>query len=773
MARYLDVKQDDELFAARLQEVNREMDTLLHKTSRTRHEMDRTAEEVRMGVPLHFYPMAGVNTVGSSAQRFNLLHQTASIDDGGVISNALQNDLTRGVVSAELTQWMRTHLPTLVAPLVDVQVQRHLQQLRTTVEDVQSRQAQVEQSFKETAEQLRAHRRDMQSGLAAMQRSVQHDLDEHQHTLESRLNTWKEEMQRVKDDIRTLQEQRRGETGRVDRRMDESLQRGQQLMQDTFANLERDLQRWRQSLQRDVEQDTQVVRTQHDSLEGHVAQLQGALSSTANMATRCSTEIQRLMEASVARSSEVRLCRRDVNRLEMLMQCTALQTATGLKVPAAGAAGAESGERDNATSKNSLSEEGGDGSAPAHQAVVALTQEVAHINDKVQAVVDRMDGLDRQVRQLDVALVRGIAVAMPRSSFIDIGQDTAEESLFGRSVASTRHPSNSQLSSVHTSRSGFSNVRHIPSQTSAVYQDNITNRNVVNDLHGRSEGNSPSFVHSATQPVGITSRPSHFAASANTGNFSLRHVENGPARAGAEPSGVYRPPTSHLSNSSLPFEDDADDPHPMPIVVSDGRPAPGVVSSRVVTSRSFVGGREGSSPPQRRAPPRVIPVETVAPSPVREKAAAGAIESTPTGSPGKPTPNVGGNSGAHNSSKQRRSSSSSQSARSDENGERSGHGNDDKRLDKSPFSFSLDRYGGAYAAGGGDGRVAPTNPTEPPATAADAAASPADSYVSDTPAAAEESPVASRDLLDRYTPAPASDSEGERDNEVISRSALD
>jgi hypothetical protein len=808
MSRYFDVRQDDALFETRLQEVNREMDTLLHKTSRTRHEMDRTAAEVHIGVPLHFHREV-VNSGSSSAVLQSCAPQLDSFpripagiprDVGDPVGGALRDDLTRAVVSAELTQWLRMHLPTLVAPLVDTQVQRHLQQLRDAVADVQARQVEVEQSVKEATEQLRVCRRDMQASLAAVQNGVQRDISEHQRTTEGRVNVWKEELRRMKDDLRVAQDQRRREAERVDQRLDESLQRQQQHVQDTFTSLDHELQRWRQCMQRDTAKDAQALRMQHDALEGHVAELQGVLSSTADMAARCAAELQRVIEETVARSSEVRLCRRDVNRLEMLVQCCTLQTAA-MKVSAA--AVSASGPKDSKRTRTSDGVE--QSQLPALQSVVVtLTEEVAHLNDKVQAVVTRMDRLDRQVRQLDVALARGAAAAMPRAPFFDNGRGVSEESLFNRSAASTCRPSNSQLSSIHAGRpGGFSSARQLPNTTSTVSHDDSTvSRGTAADPHSRLGRGNTVFLNSASQPIGITAgQPSLADSGSGEIAASPHRVEAVPMWPGPQLSAVYHPPTSHLSNSSLLFEDAAEEPQLMPIVTGDSYSAPSIMTGVVVASKGLVGGGRESlpsssspPPPQRRAPVRVIPVES---SPV---SAAGASRSNTSPTPpalssAKSTPRFAHSNSNSNSNHPPRSSSTSDTS-SDGN---SNAASRSKELDASPSGFTLNRYGaGARSSGqalqqsGGnaDGTSAAAgHPGEPSAIRTASASSPADSYVSDTPAAApspEDSyvsdtpaaasaatPATSKGRFDRYTPAPASNSEDELDNEVISRSALD
>ncbi|KPI83001.1 hypothetical protein ABL78_7982 [Leptomonas seymouri] len=783
MTHYMDVKHDDELFAARLLEVNREMDTLLHKTSRTRHAMDQAATEVRMGVPLHFYAKEEGSRAGSAAQVLNPLYQTAAVDDGGVIHHTLREDLTRGVVSAELKQWMHTHLPTLVAPLVDAQVQRHLQQLRNEVEDVQSRQTEVEQILKETTEQLRAHRRDMQAGLASMQRGVQRDADEHQRIVESRLNAWREEVQRIKDEMGALREQRRSETEQVDRRLDESLQRRQQQVQDTFADLEHELRQWRQALQRDIEQEAQAVRVKHDSLERHVAQLQGALSSTTNMSTRCTAELQRMMETAVARSSEVRRCRLDVNRLEMLVQCTALQTTMNSKVPCSGAADSVRLAKNNSKVKHSSPQYGGESSCAALPVVVSLAQEVAHVNDKMQTVVTRIDGLYWQVRQLDAAFAREMASAVPRSSLLDNIRDVTEESLFSRSSASTLRPNNTQLSNVLTGPNSIGDTRHVPSTTSSTLHDSSINRNVATAPHDSFDGNSSPSANFAAQPVGAAlKQPSH-AASPSTSHGSLHRVDSVTMRARPEPYAASHPPTAHIGTSSLHFEDDTKDPYPMPIV-NNGRSTPGVMPSRTVASRGFAGAREGSSPPQRRAPPRVIPVELSAPPSLaieKQAAASGTSFGASSAShalSSKPIPTAVAR--AIDSSNV---SSNAVISEEDSNGENRSHTGNAEQLEDPPSASTSGLYGELHTArsiadqevrrGGGDDRVTATNPGETSTVTTNSSTSPSDSYVSDTPVAAEETPVRSPDQFGRYIPAPTSDSEEERDNAIIFRSALD
>lgn len=784
MSRYSDVRHDDEVFAARLQEVNREMDTLLHKTSRTRHEMDRTAAEVRMGVPLHFaaYEEGCRGTNARAAACHSLLPDVASDTVGGS-SGALRDDLTRAVVSAELHQWVHAHLPRLVAPLVEAQVQHHLQHLRSAVEEVQARQKEVEAGVTEATAQLRVHRRDMQAALSGIQRGVKQDMDECQRRVDGELNTFKEEVQRAKDEVKALQAQTRGEPERMDRRLGNALQHHQQQMHDSFAHLDRELQRWRHSVQRDLEKNALAVQQQQSEVEGHMAQLQGAVASTAEMATHCTAELRHVMEEAVVRASEVRRCRGDVNRLEMLVECTAALPSPSRRVQKDRRRRAGEGSEDT----------GGENDVPA---LLSVTHDVAHLGEKLQAVVTRVDSLDRHVRLMDVALARGVAAAA-RGPLHDTLRDLGDDSVYSRSAASTRRPSNSQLSSLYTARSGAAG-RAFASAFGPTHDG-------VSFVHGgfdSGDNASAGAVPSSTSGGRSTSPHSSGAPpspSIRLGGTPPRHGEGVPMRAVPSPAELYRPPLSHLSSSSLPFDDDADDPQPMPVVVRDGGAAAKAVPSGAVgiTSIRAAGGggvREGLLP-QRRPPPRVIPVESLA---TAASSSPGGSIGTGEGAGQRATVDTASGFGAKSMTSEPKelhsATSTTESDRSSSTSTVKDTHNQQQEATPSVrgaslSAFSLDRYGNIGAASSSSsGSSAIGDNKKSPTTGADAPASPVDSYISDTPAAAaspEDSYVSSnpgsdkahaqtsQDRFGRYTPAPASDSEEERDNQAISRSALD
>ncbi|AYU83160.1 hypothetical protein LdCL_350041000 [Leishmania donovani] len=750
MSHYLDARRDDERFTARLEEVNKEVDGLLLKTSRTRHELDRSAAEVHMGVPLHFHPR-------DAAGRVHL----APSDPAGSLPGPLpaRDDLARSLVLAELSQWSRSHLPSLVSRLVEDQVQQQLLSLRDSVEEVRARQAKVEKAARDAAEQVRAHRADMRAAFSAAHEETQRDMEEHQRAVKRQLAAWGEELRRVREDVLAWKQQSANTCDRQEQQISEALHRQQAHVQEVFETLERELQRWRQTTSRAVHKEAEELRVQHHALGHRVAQIQGMMTSTTDMVAHCTAEMQRLMEHAVSRSSEVRVCRRDVNRLEMLVRCSSLQTA----LPTAGTG--SSGTNDNSTA------------SPAASVVLnRLTQEMVRFSDSLHAIVDRIDGLDRDVRQLEMAVARGATASCGQSTCHGSMRVMDEESLYGRNFPSTRRPSYSHLSSAtglrgHLASGGFAST---PSPLGCHESVN------VNPIHSGAAANKTSAtcvaLASSTQPVAAGGTPER----RNSGVAGLGVQPSiTPLTSASPPSATHHPPKSHLSSSSSSrFEGDACDSHPMPAVVGEAHSAPNAEVNEVIL-RSAAVEAGVQRPPQHRAPPGgIIPVETGKSDTRRgavakPTAAKSAARSTSLLDVSVDASQIVREDALHSLTHQRYVSSCSASS------SLSAGDVDATFLVKRPCSSLAESDAVSVAEEGALPTHSGSDHEESPVVAAPL--SPVDSYVSDTPAAdlddskANSANVSKSDTREaaRYTPAQANDSESERDNQVIVRSALD
>ncbi|CBZ30906.1 conserved hypothetical protein [Leishmania mexicana MHOM/GT/2001/U1103] len=727
MSHYIEARRDDERFTARLEEVNREMDGLLLKTSRTRHELDCSAAEVHMGVPLNFHPH---NVPGR-------VHLAPSDPTGGLPGPLpARDDLARNLVLAELSQWSRSHLPSLVARVVEDQVQQQLLSLRDSVE-VRARQAKVEKAARDAAEQVRVHRADMHAAFLAVQEETQRAMEEHQRTVKRQLAAWGEELRRVQEDVLAQKQQNANTGDRQEQRISEALQRQQAHVQETFETLEHELQRWRQTTSRAVHKEAEELRAQHHALGNHVAQIQGMMTSTADMVAHCTAEMQRLMDHAVSRSSEVRVCRRDVNRLEMLVRCYALQTV----LPTGGTG--SSGANDKSTA-----------SSAAPVVLNRLTQEMARFSDSLHAIASRINYLDCDVRQLEMAVARGTTASCGQGSYHGSMRVMDEESLYGRKCSSTRRPSYSHLSNVtelhgHLVSGGFASP---PSPFG--YNENVN----VNPTRSGAAANKFSATCvppvSSTQPVGAGGAPGrrHSGAAGLGVQPSLTPLMS------ASPSPATRQlPRSRLSSSNSRFEGEACDSHPMPAVVGEVHSAPNAEAKDVILRSAAVEAGLQPPPQHRATPGGIILVETGESDTRRVVVAKPTAAKSVVHSRSLPDVSVDASQivredALHSLTHQRNVSSCSASTLS--------AGNVDATfLVKRPRSSLADSEAVSVAEEDAFLKHSDSDHAESPVVATPH--SPVDSYVSDTREVAQ------------YTPAQANDSESERDNQVIVRSALD
>ncbi|KAK7201250.1 hypothetical protein NESM_000186600 [Novymonas esmeraldas] len=733
MSHFLEARRDDELFAARLRVVNEETDALLLRTSRTRRELDRTSAEARMGVPLHFFPHDVAGRV-----------EAATSVAGPREPQQLRDDLARSVVSAELAQWVRGHLPGLVAPLVEAQVQQQLQKLRDAVEEVRCRQAEVEKASRDAAEQVRAHRRDMNAAFAAAQGEAQRDMQEHQRSVERQLATWGEELRRVREDVHALKRHSGSTSEQQEQRITDALQRQHIHVQETLENLGYELQRWRQTTAREARRETQELQAQFGTLEDQLAQALGTLTSTAEMASDCAVDIRRLMEDAVGRSSETRLCRRDVNRLEMLVQCAALQT-----VSFAGAAGAGAGA--------------GGGSSAAALVLNGVSQEMARLSDALHSVVGRVDGIDRHLRQLEATVARGMVLSGGgggQSSHHGSARCMDEDSSYGRSLPSTRRPSQSHLSH------------------STALRSQRVSTGVFNSRSPSAQGEGDVDVDDGAIPLHSSGAAAAAAISSGTAPIFLRSA----AQAGGA-DGAHEGSRVALLAADANADDD---PRTTPVEMTS--------DWRIAAGRGGAAGATTARPRQRRSPPRVIPVrlggaaiagDSVATVP---SAAAAPLWGSRIDNAASAVPPVAAASSSSSSTSAASALSPAQGVRVASEPADAANGVS-ATTNTSTASAAARRRSAEEAAATAESShlrleasaTLPAVATRVSPVDSYVSDSPPDSYVSDTPAAnirgsLSASASASGGRLGeaaRYTPAQGSDSESERDNLVIARSALD
>ncbi|GET92875.1 hypothetical protein, conserved [Leishmania tarentolae] len=749
MSYYTEAFRDDERFTARLEEMNKEMDALLLKTSRTRHGLDRTAAEVHIGVPLDFHPQ-------DVSGRAHLAPSVPVGDPPG--PQHVRDDLTRSLVLAELSHWSNSHLSDIVVRLVEEQVQKQLLNLRNSVEEVCARQRKVEKAMRDAAEQMLVHRTDMHAALTAAQEDMRRDMEEHGRTVKRQLAAWGEELRRAREDVLALKQHSVSTCDWQEQRVTEALQRQQTYVQEMLETLEHDLQRWRQATSRGLHKESEELRAQHHALEHDVAQVQGMVTSTADMVARCTAEMQRLMEDSVSRSSEVRVCRRDVNRLEMLVECSSIQTA----LPTDGTGNGVTNDNSTASSTTPI-------------VLNKLPHAMARFSDSLHAILGRIDGLDRHVQQLEMAVARTATVSGGQSPCRGNMRLMDEESPYGRTFASTRHPSDNHLSNAmgvrgHMASGGFART---PSLLS--YNDSGNLNPIHSDAAAKSSPTSAPLVTSRKSvDVGGASGRGHSSAAGLGIQPSLT-----PPMSASPPSATSYLPRSHFgsSSSSVGFHNDAGDSHSMPVVMGEGHTVPDAEGTEVIL-RSGAAEAGAQRPPEHRPPPRIIPVETVRrrsqPDGVaRPTVVKSAVHSTSLSDVSVDASQIVREDALHSLTHQCNVSSCSASSAPSA-------GNADAAFTCKNRCSSLDNSETvSVAEEGALPKHNSANDEAHPVTAVPH--SPVDSYVSDTPAAdlddskADSGIMSDRDIPEpaQYTPAQGNDSESERDNQVIVRSALD
>ncbi|KAG5492776.1 hypothetical protein JKF63_01356 [Porcisia hertigi] len=741
MFDYLETRRDDEHFAVRLEEAKKEMDTLLLKTS-------RTVAEVRMGVPLHFYPSAVPGRVEPV---------TPTSPGDPLRPPQTQTDLARSVASAELSQWTRSHLPGLIASLVEAQVQQHLTNLRESVEELRVREAKIEKAAKDVAEQVRVHRLDMHTAFAAAQSEMQRAMEEHQRGVDRKIEAWAAELRRVQEDVLAQRRQGVSAGDRQERQISEALQRQQAHVQEAIEALEHEFQEWRQKTSRASLKEARGLQAQHRTLENHVAQFQGMLASVADMVTHSTADVRHLMEDAVSRSSEVRLCRRDVNRLEMLVQCSSLHTA--LLTGGTGPSDAKGNSTPSSVSPALFNH---------------LTQEMARLSDSLYTTVSRIDGLDRQIQHIEMAVAQGVRVGGGQNTNHSRMRGVDDESLYCRSFVSTRRPSSSHLSNATGSHGYRASTGFTSAPSLSEYDDNAD----VTPTYSSAAENQFTTTSVDQVPTTQPSRVSHAPGRGNASGTSRPRVPLTLSSSAPTHSTYDLQLSHHLRSGSSNAEGSAVDSQSIPVMVSDSRLERSVVDDEMIR-QSAAAGISLRRPQQRGVSLRDPLVETIE-SDAHQGGVAKptASKSTLHGMPGFDAAihsSLRASEYAAHSPAERYVAASLSASLS-----LATSGLDATRLAETPSPPIADSEGAAVAGEGSvKNRKGSSDHRE--RSIVEAANSPEDSYVSDAPAAdLDDSAVKSADPFRRetwrtaqYTPAKGSDSESERENLAMARSALD
>lgn len=743
------VKADDEVFTTRVREVNQEMDQLLKRTTQSGQQLSRAAAEVRIGVASGFY--------GPAYDRSSI---TASVDP---IPPPRRDDLARSVVSAELSQWAQIHLPSLVEQLVDARVEKQLRTYHGEVKVVQHRLMEAERTVQEMAESAKEHRQGVDSAVAAQERATRVAHRRMQEEIHSREQHLSLEVALAKESVEEIRSSAAAAVHRTERIVSEAVQRQKSAAEDSLLHLEEELRRWKTAVKQLFENDIESLGQAHGELEKQVAAIQGVQCSISEVVTQCSIDLQRLMADAVERSSEVRSCIRNVNRVELLLDYT---------VP--GAFRAEQPSPSNTASERNANPDGG-----TH----VLTHQVVENRERIFSMMRRVDGLERMVRQLELALLRsggGMGWGGRASLYGSVRGDAYSESSFSRTPMSTRRPSFSQGSTLAgmppSPKSGQRPPLFNHPGYSVAGSDDTAASVTVDGGAARSLPQPLSLWRAGVIPdssgIGSVRVNSNDGAAQQHQDRQQHHP---PHRA--HPQQIAAPLFAHSSVAQPSFDSTAEDQdRPMPIALRRADSAPGWVSKPGLAAQT--------SPAQRRQPPKVLSVEEeevdeASGSEIQSLRSSSSLHSGTSSSHDEPnnfavqrplraTHNSMSTSSSHiagslSSTPPQQSAALGSSLQQVEK-ESTGYG----------FSVQASSPSDSYVS---DTPPARLEPVDRGSSGAGSMRSPGgpldDTALTPNSRSCSISTPLSDEASQRYTPAPACDSESERDNVHLSRLALD
>lgn len=237
-----------------------------------------------------------------------------------LMSSNLESSISR-LCQMEVVRWMDTNLRLFLEPVVQAHVgqqneiiQRGLQDLRAGHRDVLSR---VSDWRSELLDQQNA----LRSAVQRAERYMNQLKEQFYGDLGTQMGEIKNTISGVEESIRTLKRIQQGEHQCASNRLEESLKQQQDVMHSTLIHVETDLAHWRDEFAQRVRQHVEQLESNDVSLEAKISLTQGALESNAEMTLQHTLDLRAVMDANEESRSQLRMCQRELTRLEMLVHC--------------------------------------------------------------------------------------------------------------------------------------------------------------------------------------------------------------------------------------------------------------------------------------------------------------------------------------------------------------------------------------------------------------------------------------------------------------------
>eukprot|EP00796_Vickermania_ingenoplastis_P005370 gene5370-3865_t len=361
-----------DFFDVRLKEINSEMQGILDRTKQRRSE-------------LYAMPPAEAALPAIAPAAAPSPQCAAPLDS--VPSDYLEKTISR-VCQVEVAKWMEANLHTFLEPVIQSHAGKQVDTIQRGLQDLRFSHREVLSVVQEVKSEIDEQRNRLQSAVSRIERqalAVQQQLHE---DVEGKTKKLQEVLGGVEESVIELQKAMKEEQRRSERRLEDAVKRQQESVHAMLVRLEDQVFHWRDELSARVRQHIDQMRGNQSSLETHVVRLQGMLDSTVEAVNRQALDVRGLMEEGVERRSELRTCRRDVNRLDMLVQCLAGGYGTGAQQP--GASGASTG-RTSSPGVDTRS------SMLLMQELLGVKEKLESLNGRIGVVEGAQDHLDRAI----------------------------------------------------------------------------------------------------------------------------------------------------------------------------------------------------------------------------------------------------------------------------------------------------------------------------------------------------------------------------------------
>ncbi|CCW68877.1 unnamed protein product [Phytomonas sp. Hart1] len=373
---YRNLQKDDDCFNLRLQEISREIEVILVKTAQQREDLLGRSQ----ASPLRHVIEGNLQDISGPAVAIPEMIPSNLFNEGVAVKQ-------------QQKQFTENQLLALLEPLVETKVHQILQGFIGKVERTQNQQEETENSMIALSEDYREQRRMMQNSLTLFKHQtsrLQHfetDFKDHEQRCQERLTL-------INDSLGALNEKSQLSEQRAVRRLDELVKNHHETVLHSLTDMETHVHQWKGDVESLVYRQVSDWRLWSDELEAHVARLQGVLGSVAETVNKHTVDLRNLMETVLEKHSEIRSCRRDVNRLEMLIHCGGNLLYTGK-------------DREIAAVEGYFDRipliDGVKGSEPSS---MVSFRELSHVKDQVNFLSCRIEDLERCFGKLGSAHIK-------------------------------------------------------------------------------------------------------------------------------------------------------------------------------------------------------------------------------------------------------------------------------------------------------------------------------------------------------------------------------